>query len=70
MKKIIKILVNVKSIVENNLSGVFPNVYIAFRIILSILVTNYESKPSFCASSKNKNEFCLYDGGIKTDISK
>lgn len=68
-KKLIKNPVNVfKTIDEDNLSVVSLNIYIAFRIILNVPVTNYESKPSFSASSTNKNEYRLYDGGIETDI--
>jgi hypothetical protein len=46
--KLIKNSVNMLlMIVEDNLLGVFPHIYVAFRIFLSIPVTNCESERSF-----------------------
>jgi len=49
-------------IVEDNLSGVFPHIYVAFRIFLSIPVTNCESERSFSALTIIKNKYrCMMD---------
>lgn len=46
-----------KMMVEDNLLDVFPNIYVAFRIFLSIPVTNCESERSFSALSMIKNKY-------------
>ena len=44
-------------IVENNLTGVFPNAHVAFRLFLTIPVTNCEGDRSFSKLSIIKNKY-------------
>ena len=59
-----------KMIVEDNLSGVFPHIYVAFRIFLSIPVTYCESERSFSALTIIKNKYrCMMGESRLTSLS-
>ncbi|XP_050066946.1 zinc finger MYM-type protein 1-like [Aphis gossypii] len=69
--KLIKNPINMlQMIVEDNLSGVFPHIYVAFRIFLSIPVTNCESERSFSALTIIKNKYrCMMGESRLTSLS-
>jgi len=57
-------------IIEDNLSDVFPHIYVVFRIFLSIPVTNCESEWSFSALTIIKNKYrCIMGESRLTSLS-